>query len=115
MRIAIVGTRSKLSAHEASVINNRINETSPDTVIVTGDCPTGVDSFVADCCKGFRTLIVCHAAWETHKLSAGPIRNAEIADIANMVLAFPRGISKGTRGCVKLFCDAGKPHEVVEL
>lgn len=115
MRIAIVGTRSKLNASEMSRISELINSTAKEDVIVTGDCPTGVDSLVSQVCHGFRTMIVCHAAWETHGKAAGPIRNAEIASIADKVIAFPKGESRGTRGCVELFCKLGKPHEVIEL
>jgi hypothetical protein len=55
------------------------------------------------------------ADWPGHGLAAGPIRNkAMVAAGAHYAIAFPLGVSKGTRGCMDLCSEAGIPVFVHE-
>jgi hypothetical protein len=48
------------------------------------------------------------ADWTTHGKAAGPIRNARMVALgADVCLAFPKGESRGTRGCMRLAEKAG--------
>lgn len=116
MKIAIIGTRTKLSGTEQTDIKYRINMIPRDAIILSGDCPTGVDDLVRLYCKGLRLFVQCCAPWGHYGKAAGPMRNAVIADFADEVIAYPRkGTSTGTRGCVRLFEELGKKVEVNEL
>lgn len=123
-RILITGTREELSSEEKHKINTLlakiliIDHPHDDVVIVHGDCPTGVDNWVS----GFeddRTNVTIErhpADWVAHGRYAGPIRNQEMVDLgADICLAFPKGESRGTRGCAKLAQEAGIPTIITEL
>ncbi len=47
------------------------------------------------------------ADWDKHGKAAGHIRNAEMADYAEILIAFWDGTSKGTKGMIKLALDRG--------
>ncbi len=72
-------------------------------VILIGDCPTGVDEFVRSHYRkeidngANRVLLLVFAAdWGFHGNRAGPIRNQEMIDRADVLLAFPLAKSRGT-------------------
>ncbi len=54
------------------------------------------------------------ADWKKFGRAAGPIRNKQLVEFSDGALAFPLGLSKGTRGCVKLFHAAKKMAKVFE-
>lgn len=82
-------------------------------LLMHGDCPTGADR-IADTVGKLSTLTVVPmpAQWEKHGRSAGPIRNARMADVAvsmrscgwNVVVhAFMVGESRGTKNAIGQF------------
>lgn len=82
-----------------------------DVVIVHGDCPTGADAQAQKFAEGVDLVTERHPAdWKKHGKFAGPKRNKEMVDAgADVVLAFPMGESRGTRGCMKIAEEAGLP------
>lgn len=77
-------------------------------VLVHGACPTGADKF-ADLWaadrhdQGYSVACLRYPADWFIGRKAGPLRNQKMVDEnidADMVLAFPRGDSRGTRGCM---------------
>lgn len=72
--------------------------------LVHGACPTGADKIADDWGKEKGVRIERHKAdWQKHGKAAGPIRNQEMVDSAPLVvLGFPKGKSKGTRGCLDM-------------
>jgi hypothetical protein len=63
MKLAIVGTRHEPLPRDIEArIVAIIRGTDPNDVIVTGDCPTGVDRLVRFTADGERRLVVCKAA-----------------------------------------------------
>lgn len=73
--------------------------------------------FIHGACFGFNSVdMIAHqfamdnnieviwkqAEWTTYGKAAGPIRNAEMAKMADICWAFPYGKSPGTRGCIKI-------------
>lgn len=112
--VLVTGSRN-WPAHEASHVMDEIAKMRPDLLVV-GCCPSGVDmiarAWAEDSCVD---TAVFRAKWDTEGKGAGPRRNARmVAFVAGMpagwmrmVVAFPRGASPGTRGCIKLATDAG--------
>jgi hypothetical protein len=84
---------------------------------VHGDCPTGADAFADQFARDFGIQVEKHKAeWDLHGKFAGPKRNKEMVDLgADVVLAFPQGLSKGTRGTIRMAETAGLPIIVREL
>jgi hypothetical protein len=116
MKLAIVGTRHEPLPRDIEArIVAIIRGTDPNDVIVTGDCPTGVDRLVRTTADGERRLVVCKAAWQTMGPSAGPRRNEVIADIADRLVAYPKFESPGTRHCIREFMKRAKPFEFQEI
>ena len=113
MRLAIVGSRRGTTRDNADLIWRLVRDSAPTTVIVTGDA-TGVDALARNAANGFRTLVECHAAWDSFGRGAGPIRNAVIAEIADECVAFPDKDSKGTIHCIEAFRALGKMVRVFE-
>lgn len=101
----------------------------PD-IVIHGAEPKGVDAFADGLCKrrGIKTLPM-PADWEGWRAKgdvnrAGPERNKAMVKAALGLeeegwtvryLAFPRGKSTGTRGCLRLCQAAGLDGVVVEL
>lgn len=87
-----------------------------DTVIVHGDCPTGADAMAQEFAEAYNIQFERYPAdWTKHGRAAGPIRNKVMVDKgADIVLAFPKGKSAGTRGCMKLAQEAGLAVKVFE-
>jgi hypothetical protein len=90
--------------------------------LVHGDCPTGVDFYVRAFVEGNRAQVergrLAHepypADWRQGKY-AGPHRNRHMVSLgADLCLAYPWGVSTGTRGCAGFARDAGIPTLVTE-
>lgn len=54
------------------------------------------------------------ADWSKYGRAAGPRRNADLVAECDILVAFPIGDSKGTRGCIQLARRAGKKVFVFE-
>lgn len=66
------------------------------TAIICG-CAAGADTIGADWAVLHNVLVIrMPADWKTHKKSAGYIRNVAMAEIADYLLVFWNGKSKGT-------------------
>lgn len=55
------------------------------------------------------------ADWTKYKHSAGPIRNNQMADHADALIAFWDGFSRGTGNMIQVMCERAKPVYVVGL
>lgn len=80
----------------------------PACVLVHGDA-RGLDSLAAGVWGAHGLIREAHPAdWERFGRSAGHRRNAEMVALgADLCLAFPLGVSRGTRGCMALAERAG--------
>lgn len=82
---------------------------SEDVTLIHGDCPTGADKIGNDIWVAHGLPVERHPAdWGTHGKSAGPTRNNHMVSLgADVVLGFPLGDSRGTRGCMRAAADQG--------
>ena len=82
----------------------------PNPVVVHGGA-SGVDTVVDQMVRGWGWIPECHLAdWVCYGRWAGHRRNAEMVALgADVCLAFPLGVSPGTRGCMRVAESAGIP------
>lgn len=112
MRILITGSRDWedrdliATAIAAEVATRQVSW--GDVTVVHGGA-RGADQLAGQIAShwGMREERHC-ADWTTHGKAAGPIRNARMVALgADVCLAFPKGESRGTRGCMRLAEKAG--------
>jgi hypothetical protein len=113
MRVLITGSRTW---DDAESITAELAALPPGTTIVHGGCPTGADAIAHQyAVENGIPVEVYPADWDEHGRAAGPIRNAEmIATMPDLVLAFVRGDSPGTRGCVRAAISAEVPVRILD-
>ena len=106
IKIAVVGSRNI----SVSDIGAYIRDSEE---IVSGDA-IGVDSCAADYAKekGIK-LTVFLPQYERYGRAAPIIRNKQIVDYADKIIAFWNGSSKGTLSVIKYAKKTGKPCEII--
>lgn len=69
----------------------------------------GADMLAAHIGRSMGLEIEAHPArWDVYGKAAGPVRNREMVELgADLMLAFPVGESRGTRGCMQLAREKG--------
>ena len=106
MKIAIVGSRSITKVN----IENYVSEGDE---IVSGGAD-GVDSYAAEYARAHGLkLTEFLPQYERYGRGAPIVRNREIVDYADMILAFWNGSSKGTLSVIKYAEKIGKVCEVI--
>lgn len=110
MRVAIVGSREY---EKLDQVEKYVNELPADAIVVSGGA-RGVDRAAENAAKrrGLQTLIF-PALWGTYGKRAGFLRNRQIVEAADKVVAFWDGFSAGTLSTIKLAQEAKKPVEVI--
>jgi hypothetical protein len=86
-------------------------------VLVHDDCPTGADKIADDWARARAVPVERHPAdWGAYGKSAGPRRNQEMVDLgADVCLAYPEAVSRGTRHCMSRAEAAGIPVQEVAV
>lgn len=99
MKIAFSGCRNAhINWATAYKISQIIGE---DDEVLVGDCPTGIDLFVREFCKEREVpFTVFVADWNKYGRAAGPIRNGQMVEEADLLIAFWDGNSKGTLSAI---------------
>lgn len=116
MRVAIVGSRDFPSMIKVRQYIWRLaNQRDSELEIVSGGA-RGVDDEVHRMADAHRMRYTELAAdWEKYGKRAGFVRNQEIVDYADRVVAFWDGESKGTKHTIDLALKARKQLEVYFL
>ena len=77
------------------------NKLKSDTVIIVSGHATGADTLGERYARERGLECELHPAdWNKHGKAAGPIRNAQMADVAQALIAFWDGHSRGTRNMI---------------
>jgi predicted Rossmann fold nucleotide-binding protein DprA/Smf involved in DNA uptake len=86
-----------------------------NSVVVSGNA-RGVDRTAEEAARerGLK-VISLPAQWDKYGKSAGFRRNADIVKLADRVIAFWDGVSKGTLHTINLAKAQGKPVEIVRI
>ena len=108
MKIAIIGSRSITDADIGKYV-------SEGDEIVSGGA-AGIDTLAAEYAKrnGLK-LTVFLPEYEKYGRAAPIVRNKQIVDYADKVIALWNGSSKGTMSVIEYAEKMGKPCEVVTL
>lgn len=114
LRILVTGSRDWVDAPAVeSVLRDVLREfgVHPAQVTVVHGAARGVDTIAHQAALRLGMRLEPHPAdWERHGKAAGHRRNAHMVSLgADVVVAFPRGRSRGTRGCMALAVGAGIP------
>ena len=111
MRIVVAGSREFTDYNVAEAfIDQCITPANGDSslIFISGGC-RGADKIGEMYAKshGFQ-IEVFPADWEKYGRKAGPIRNRQMAQAADMVICFWDGKSKGTKSMIECAVRAGK-------
>lgn len=109
MRIAIVGSRDYLNMEEVIAF---VDTLAMDDIVITGGA-RGVD-IVAETAARKRGLevVVFLADWDQYGKAAGYMRNQQLVDDCDTLVAFWDGTSNGTRDSISKATKAGKLKHV---
>lgn len=88
----------------------------PKPILVVGACLTGADAIAEALWRERGLPVERHPAdWKAFGSFAGPKRNKEMAKSGvDFCIAFPKGSSRGTRGCIREAEAAGVQVQVFE-
>lgn len=86
-----------------------------NVTIISGDA-TGADTLGERFAKEYRLKsLIFPAEWQKYGRAAGPIRNQEMANLADAVIAFWDGKSRGTKNMIDLAQAKGLSTHVVYI
>lgn len=106
MKIAVIGSRN--------ITDIDIGRYIPDCDEIVSGGALGVDSCAAEYAKkkGLK-LTVFLPRYDRYGRAAPIVRNREIVDYADKIVAFWNGSSKGTLSVIKYAEKTGKPCEII--
>lgn len=109
LRLVVVGSREYPNLDE---VRQFVFELDRDTIVISGGA-VGVDSMAVATARYYRMPYeVYPARWNRDGRSAGIIRNREMVDGADEVVAFWDGKSRGTAFTIDYAKQKGKPVRV---
>lgn len=115
MRLAVVGTRTFERMELVDGYLDRLRAEHPGLVIISGGA-RGADRLAADYARRHGIeLVLFHADWAAHGRRAGALRNRQIVDSADALVAFWDERSPGTRISLDMAFRKGIPATVVTL
>jgi len=113
MKVAVVGSRDFPDLAKVEAVMDEIIQNELHIEIVSGGA-RGVDQEAERIARGWSTkVIVIPAEWDKFGKGAGMIRNRQIVELADRVIAFWDGESPGTRNTIGTALKAKKNLEVI--
>lgn len=110
MKIAIVGSRD---FPDMGLVREYVASLPKGTVVISG-AARGVDRVAAEAARRRGLEVVEYPAdWENHPKVAGFLRNQQIVDACDNVVAFWDGKSKGTQDTIAKAKKSAKPVDVI--
>lgn len=111
MKVAIVGSRRFTSLGK---VQKYVASLPKDTVVISGGAP-GVDRIAENAARRLGLEVVVYPAqWDVYGKMAGVIRNSQIVEAADRVVAFWDMKSSGTKDTLDKARKAKKPIEVIK-
>lgn len=119
IRILVAGTRFTIPMHVFDRHVRRvlsIYAACPEIIFISGAARTGADRLIIDWCR--TNHFVCEefpANWDRYGRSAGYIRNAEMAKVSDILLAFWDMESRGTKNMIELMEKKGARVIIIDI
>lgn len=111
LRIIVAGSRDLSNLYNNHLFAETIIRFRP-TEIISG-MAKGPDTWGLAVAKQHLISVKCFPAdWEKYGKSAGAIRNDEMADYADMLIAYWNGKSRGTQHMITSMLKRNKPFHV---
>jgi hypothetical protein len=110
MHIAVVGSRD---FEDLDAVRKYVRELPNDVIIISGGA-RGVDTAAIE--EATRIGLACKiypADWNQYGKKAGIIRNQQIVDVADEIVAFWDGHSRGTKNTIHQAQRAGKRVTII--
>lgn len=112
MKLAVVGSREFTNYN---LLCNTLDNIPGITTIVSGGA-RGADTFASLYAKQRNIPVIeFKPDWNKYGKSAGFIRNKQIVDECDQLIAFWDGVSRGTNHSIKLAISGGKLHSIVKF
>ena len=110
MRVGIVGSRYCGShLRRTQEILEVLRAYGPGTIVVSGDCPIGIDAIAKRCADALGLEYIGHPAdWKNLGKRAGFARNQTVVDDTDEGHAWWNGTSRGTADTVRRYKKADK-------
>ena len=110
MKVGVVGSRS---FNDVRYIFEYLDAIKDITLLVSGGAK-GPDSIAESWAKehGIATQIFL-PQWKTYGMQAGMLRNSQIVEASDMIIAFWDGHSKGTSDTISKCCKLRKPIKII--
>ena len=116
MRVAIVGSRKFTGFLAYQEFLTFLEHLDTDITHIVSGGAMGADTLAFKYARDLAIPITVYFPnWNKHGKSAGMIRNKQIVDDCELVIAFPGPNSVGTRGTIKLAVEKGIPVHTKEV
>ena len=113
MKTIIAGCRD---FHDYDIMLNGIQESNFTISEVVSGAAKGVDSLGEQYAQEYNLSVsVFPANWNKHGNAAGPIRNKQMAEYADQLIAVWDGKSKGTKNMIDQMNKQNKPVYIVKI
>ena len=111
--LIVAGTRTFDDYELLAAWLNTLREFYGDIVIISGTAP-GADRLAESYAERNKIQVKRFPAdWDKHGKAAGPIRNQQMCEVGDALLAFWNGQSRGTASMIKLAQEKGIPVHLV--
>jgi hypothetical protein len=109
MRVIIAGGREVAGAKADKMVREAISLSgwSGKITEVIHGAASGIDSAAHRVCEGLWPVKPVPADWAEHGKAAGPIRNRQMAKMADALIAIWDGKSRGTKNMIETARSAG--------
>lgn len=101
MRVIIAGSRHFETQYAISLVSEAIRESGFEITEVIHGAARGIDLAADSVCRGVHPIRVFPAEWGKYGNRAGPIRNAQMADVADALILVWDGQSRGSKNMLE--------------
>ncbi len=110
MKLAIIGSRE---FNDFTLLESYVEKTSPSMIISGG--AKGADTLAEQYAEKHAVeLLIFKPDWKQFGRGAGMVRNRQIVDAAEHIMAFWDGQSKGTKASIDYARKMGKPVSIID-
>lgn len=111
MKLLVCGSRT---AKDSEALWLNLDQIAPKEIIHGG--AQGADALAHAWARDHNVFVtVIRPDWNTHGKAAGPIRNRQMVDVCDEVLALWDGHSRGTQSTIEYARKVGKPVRIIPV